>query len=83
MDMQFGVMLRGLFDWDDDMKVRFDELMEQARLIDRLGYDCITKGVTLFHLSASGNDTDTFFMPYYVRSTKRSSKRWYRVTSIT
>ena len=35
MDMQFGVMLRGLFDWDDDMKVRFNELMEQARLIDK------------------------------------------------
>ena len=44
MDMQFGVMLRGLFDWDDDMTVRFEELMEQARLIDKLGYDCITKG---------------------------------------
>ena len=32
MEMQFGVMLRGLFDWGDDMPTRFEELMEQARL---------------------------------------------------
>ncbi|MDA0655714.1 MAG: LLM class flavin-dependent oxidoreductase [Proteobacteria bacterium] len=44
MEMQFGVMLRGLFDWGDDMPTRFEELMEQARLLDKLGYDCITKG---------------------------------------
>ena len=42
--MQFGVMQRGVFDWDEDMAARFQELMEQARLLDKLGYDSITKG---------------------------------------
>ena len=42
--MQFGVMQRGVFDWDENMPARFDELMEQARLLNELGYDSITKG---------------------------------------
>ncbi|MEM7249964.1 MAG: LLM class flavin-dependent oxidoreductase [Pseudomonadota bacterium] len=42
--MQFGVMQRGVFDWDEDMHARFEELMEQARALERLGYDSITKG---------------------------------------
>ncbi len=42
--MQFGVMQRGVFPWDDDMRLRFDELMEQARVLDKLGYDSITTG---------------------------------------
>ena len=42
--MDFGVMQRGVFDWDDDMGARFDELMEQARVLDRLGYASITTG---------------------------------------
>ena len=42
--MQFGVMQRGVFDWNDDMPARFEELMEQARVLNRLGYDSITKG---------------------------------------
>jgi alkanesulfonate monooxygenase SsuD/methylene tetrahydromethanopterin reductase-like flavin-dependent oxidoreductase (luciferase family) len=42
--MQFGVMLRGVFPWGEDMRTRFAELMEQARLMDRLGYDSLTKG---------------------------------------
>jgi alkanesulfonate monooxygenase SsuD/methylene tetrahydromethanopterin reductase-like flavin-dependent oxidoreductase (luciferase family) len=42
--IQFGLMLRGQFPQGDDMTVRFGELMEQARLADRLGYSCITKG---------------------------------------
>ena len=42
--MQFGVMQRGVFDWNEDMPTRFDELMEQARLLNELGYDSITKG---------------------------------------
>ncbi|MDP6567759.1 MAG: LLM class flavin-dependent oxidoreductase [Alphaproteobacteria bacterium] len=42
--MQFGVMQRGVFDPDDDMPARFEELMEQARVLNRLGYDSITKG---------------------------------------
>ncbi len=42
--MQFGLMLRGQFPQEDDMSVRFEELMAQARLADRLGFSCITKG---------------------------------------
>jgi alkanesulfonate monooxygenase SsuD/methylene tetrahydromethanopterin reductase-like flavin-dependent oxidoreductase (luciferase family) len=41
---QFGVMQRGVFDWGEDMASRFDELMEQARVLDALGYDSITTG---------------------------------------
>ncbi|MCA8928182.1 MAG: LLM class flavin-dependent oxidoreductase [Alphaproteobacteria bacterium] len=42
--MQFGIMQRGIFDWDDDIRLRFTELMEQARTLDRLGYHSITTG---------------------------------------
>lgn len=42
--MQFGVMLRGVFPQGEDMRARFAELMEQARLMDSLGYDSLTKG---------------------------------------
>ena len=42
--MRFGVMMRGQFPAGDDMGQRFAELVEQARLIDRLGYDSLTKG---------------------------------------
>ncbi len=42
--MQFGVMQRGIFDWDDDIRARFEELMEQARTLNALGYDSITTG---------------------------------------
>lgn len=42
--MHFGVMQRGVFEWDEDMPARFAELMEQARVLNRLGYDSITKG---------------------------------------
>ena len=42
--MQFGVMQRGVFERDDDMQARFAELMEQARVLDKLGYDSITTG---------------------------------------
>ena len=42
--MQFGVMQRGVFGLEDDMGVRFGELMEQARVLDKLGYDSITTG---------------------------------------
>lgn len=42
--MQFGVMQRGVFPWDEDMRARFLELMEQARFLEKLGYDSITKG---------------------------------------
>ena len=42
--MQFGVMQRGVFPQGEDMRARFGELMEQARLMEKLGYDSITKG---------------------------------------
>lgn len=42
--MQFGVMQRGVFPQGDDMRARFAELMEQARAMERLGYDSLTKG---------------------------------------
>ena len=42
--MQFGIMQRGLFPWKEDMRKRFEELMEQARTLEALGYDSITKG---------------------------------------
>lgn len=42
--MQFGLMLRGQFEQGEDMHARFQELVEQARLADELGFDSITKG---------------------------------------
>lgn len=42
--VQFGVMQRGVFEWNDDMRARFEELMEQARVLERLGYDSLTTG---------------------------------------
>jgi alkanesulfonate monooxygenase SsuD/methylene tetrahydromethanopterin reductase-like flavin-dependent oxidoreductase (luciferase family) len=44
-DMQFGLMMRAQFPPGDDMQGRFRELLEQARLANRLGYSCITKGM--------------------------------------
>jgi alkanesulfonate monooxygenase SsuD/methylene tetrahydromethanopterin reductase-like flavin-dependent oxidoreductase (luciferase family) len=42
--MKFGIMMRGQFPAGDDVALRFHELCEQARLIDALGYDSLTKG---------------------------------------
>jgi alkanesulfonate monooxygenase SsuD/methylene tetrahydromethanopterin reductase-like flavin-dependent oxidoreductase (luciferase family) len=50
VDMQFGLMIRGQFPPGDDMQKRFGELLEQARLANRLGYSCLTKGM---HYSAT------------------------------
>ncbi len=44
-DMQFGLMMRAQFPPGDDMQVRFQELMAQARLANQLGYSCITNGM--------------------------------------
>jgi alkanesulfonate monooxygenase SsuD/methylene tetrahydromethanopterin reductase-like flavin-dependent oxidoreductase (luciferase family) len=44
MTIQFGIMNRGQYNWGDDMQARFAELMEQARLADKLGYDSFMKG---------------------------------------
>ena len=42
--MEFGLMLRGQFEQGDDMGVRFEELMAQARLADKLDFASVTKG---------------------------------------
>ncbi|MCP5149605.1 MAG: LLM class flavin-dependent oxidoreductase [Chromatiales bacterium] len=42
--MEFGIMLRGQYPRGEDMVVRFQEMCEQARAAERLGYGCITKG---------------------------------------
>ena len=44
-DMQFGLMMRGQFPKEDDIQARFRELMEQARLADKLGFASITNGM--------------------------------------
>jgi alkanesulfonate monooxygenase SsuD/methylene tetrahydromethanopterin reductase-like flavin-dependent oxidoreductase (luciferase family) len=49
-DIQFGLMMRGQFPSGDDMHVRFQELLEQARLANALGYASLTKGM---HYSAA------------------------------
>jgi len=49
-EMQFGLMMRAQFPQGDDMQARFRELVEQARLADRLGYASLTKGM---HYSAA------------------------------
>jgi alkanesulfonate monooxygenase SsuD/methylene tetrahydromethanopterin reductase-like flavin-dependent oxidoreductase (luciferase family) len=42
--MRFGIMMRGQFPAGDDVSQRFQEMLEQARLIEALGYDSLTKG---------------------------------------
>jgi alkanesulfonate monooxygenase SsuD/methylene tetrahydromethanopterin reductase-like flavin-dependent oxidoreductase (luciferase family) len=42
--MQFGIMMRGQFPRDEPMAPRFEEMLAQARLAERLGFDSITKG---------------------------------------
>ncbi len=42
--MQFGLMMRGQFPADEDVAHHFRQLLEQARLAEKLGYDSITKG---------------------------------------
>jgi alkanesulfonate monooxygenase SsuD/methylene tetrahydromethanopterin reductase-like flavin-dependent oxidoreductase (luciferase family) len=49
-EIQFGLMMRAQFPPGDDMQARFAELVEQARLANRLGYASITKGM---HYSAA------------------------------
>jgi alkanesulfonate monooxygenase SsuD/methylene tetrahydromethanopterin reductase-like flavin-dependent oxidoreductase (luciferase family) len=49
-EMQFGLMMRAQFPAGDDMPARFQELLEQARLANALGYSSITKGM---HYSAA------------------------------
>jgi len=42
--MQFGLMMRGQFPQEDDIAAHFQQMLEQARLAERLGFDSITKG---------------------------------------
>jgi alkanesulfonate monooxygenase SsuD/methylene tetrahydromethanopterin reductase-like flavin-dependent oxidoreductase (luciferase family) len=44
-DIQFGLMIRGQFRQDEDMGRRFEEMIEQVRLVDRLGFASLTKGM--------------------------------------
>lgn len=43
--VQFGLMCRGQFSQGEDMAQRFEEMIEQVRLVDRLGFASITKGM--------------------------------------
>ena len=43
--IQVGLMTRGQFPQGDDMQLRFEEMSEQVRLADKLGFSCITKGM--------------------------------------
>ena len=40
--MKFGLVLRGQYPMGDDMGTRFEEIVEQARTADALGFDSIT-----------------------------------------
>jgi alkanesulfonate monooxygenase SsuD/methylene tetrahydromethanopterin reductase-like flavin-dependent oxidoreductase (luciferase family) len=42
--MQFGIMMRGQFPQGDKVADRFAEMLEQARMAEKLGYGSITKG---------------------------------------
>lgn len=44
MTIEFGLMIRGQFPEGDDLAARFEQICEQARLADRVGFSCITKG---------------------------------------
>ncbi len=41
--MQFGLVVRGQFHLGDDIEARFAEIVEQARLAEKLGFASITK----------------------------------------
>lgn len=47
---KFGLMIRAQFPRHDDMVERFEECCAVARLAEKLGFDCITKGM---HYGAS------------------------------
>jgi alkanesulfonate monooxygenase SsuD/methylene tetrahydromethanopterin reductase-like flavin-dependent oxidoreductase (luciferase family) len=44
MEFQLGVMLRGQYEHGADMVAKADEMIEQAKFADQLGYASITKG---------------------------------------
>ncbi|MPY69918.1 MAG: LLM class flavin-dependent oxidoreductase [Alphaproteobacteria bacterium] len=41
--MQYGIAVRGQYHAKDDIRARFEEIVEQAKLAEALGYDSITK----------------------------------------
>jgi len=43
-EIDFGILIRTQYEAQDDMSVRFDEICEQARAADRLGFASIVKG---------------------------------------
>ena len=43
--LQFGLILRAQFPQEDDMQVRFQELLAQVRLANKLGFDSLTTGM--------------------------------------
>ena len=43
VDIRFGILVRGQYPAGDDMPARFAELVVQAKLAERLGYDCLAK----------------------------------------
>ena len=43
-DIRFGLFNRGQFQQGDDIPKRFGEMMEQARLAEKLGFDAFMKG---------------------------------------
>jgi alkanesulfonate monooxygenase SsuD/methylene tetrahydromethanopterin reductase-like flavin-dependent oxidoreductase (luciferase family) len=44
-NVQFGLMLRAQFEREDDMQARFQELLAQARLANKLGFSSLTTGM--------------------------------------
>jgi alkanesulfonate monooxygenase SsuD/methylene tetrahydromethanopterin reductase-like flavin-dependent oxidoreductase (luciferase family) len=44
-EVQFGLILRAQFPQHDDMQARFEELLAQVRLADKLGYASLTTGM--------------------------------------
>ncbi|ETX07434.1 MAG: hypothetical protein ETSY2_11255 [Candidatus Entotheonella gemina] len=61
--MQFGIMMRGQFPQEEKVAERFAEMMEQARMLERLGYDSITKGGALQYLPVAGSSSDPVPLP--------------------
>ena len=63
-DIQLGLMTRGQFPQEDDMRVRIEEMFEQVRLADKLGFSCLTKGM---HYSSAPLQ-DMQMVPYLSRA---------------
>jgi len=74
-DIQLGLVTRGQFPQGDAMQLRFEEMFEQIRLADKLGFSCITKGM---HYSSRPLQ-DIQMVPYLSRvmaETKKCASTW-------